>query len=308
MMLSDDFSDLTSLLLVEHIAATGSLTAAAEKSSMTVSAASQRLAKLERSIGQSLFVRLPRGMSPTEAGAAVIRRIGALRFEIRSIRGDLEAIQSLRAGSVRLGSFPTASASLVSDALREFIATWPDVQVSVRSGVFPDLLEVLESGEVDLAVLWSYDFTPPWPTSILVQPLMHDPMHLLVSATSSSATTIALAELSDASWIVRQDQHPATQVLLRSCARAGFEPRVVYEANDYQEVQAMVSAGVGVAMVPGLALDQLRADVRKLAFTKNSAVPARQISLGTLDRRSLSPSMVAMTRCLQRAARALSGA
>lgn len=294
--------DLISLELLVHIDEATTLSGGAELSNMTASGASQRIAKLEQLIGQPVLERLPRGVRLTDAGEVLAQRARLIRQELRSASGELEAIKGLERGSVRLGSFPTASASMLSDALKQLHARWPAIDVRVQSALRPKLLDMLAAGEIDLAVLWSYAWTEETASTFAQQLLTTDATRLLVAADSSIEDGVRLRSLAAQRWITRNGGHPASDALYRSCERVRMTPEVVYEAYDYQEVQAMVAAGVGVAMVPSLAVRWHRSDVRVVAFDARDRVPSRNIYLASVNRRRFTPAMRAVADTIVRVA------
>jgi DNA-binding transcriptional LysR family regulator len=97
---------------------------------------------------------------------------------------------------------------------------------------------------------------------------------------------VRIEDLREQEWIVR-DEHPVADVLRRVCREAGFEPRIAFAANDYQETQGMVAAGIGIALAPELALSALRRDIVAVPL---AGAPARRILLGHLANRRLSPA------------------
>jgi DNA-binding transcriptional LysR family regulator len=293
--------DLISLDLLLDIADAGTLTGGAARSLMGASAASQRIAKLEAAVGQPLLERLPRGIRVTEAGQVLVDRTRIIRRELRSATGELEAIRGLERGEVRLGSFPTVSASVLSDALKIAAARWPAVKVVVHSALRPSLLDMLQEGDIEMALLWSYPWTEEAEKSLDLRPIMDDETLLLVAADSPLRDGVRLSDLVDEPWITRGNEHPASDVLRRSAPAMGSTPRVVYRANDYLEVQAMVAAGVGVAMVPRIALDHHRPDVKALAFHPQDRVPSRIVYLATLARRAYTPAMRAVADAVSEA-------
>lgn len=295
--------DVVSLLLLLDIAETGSITAGADLAAITVSAASQRVARLERQAGQPLLVRLPRGVKLTEAGELLVARAGAMRRELRAAEAELSALRSLETGTVRLGSFPTASASLLSDALVTLRREHPAITVQVRSALRPDLLSMLHSGEIDLTLMWSYQWTDAADWAVSVRRLMVDRTVLLVPD-SWRRKRFRLADLRDQRWIVRGDDHPSSEALLRSCQRAGFAPEIAYRAHDYQEVAAMVAAGIGIAMAPSLAVERVAHDLRTVPLPGTDQVPARSIELLAPGRRPLTPAATQLSDHLARAAAA----
>lgn len=298
-------ADLLTLRLLVLIADKGSVTAAAETLNMTPSAASQRITKFEGYLGLPLLERLPRGVRMTEAGAVVVQHARGMIRSLHAAAGQLGAMKAMESGVVRLGSFPTISASLLSDALKDAHARWPGIEVVVRSALRPRLIEMLTSGEIELALLWSYPWTPITEPLIELSPLGVDTTVLLVAADSPLQDGVGLWEVTDARWIIRNGDHPASALLDRSFSAFNAKPNVVYEAYDYQEIQAMVGAGMGIAMAPRLALTHHRPDVRVVELAPSPSLPERSIYLARLNRREPSPSMRGVMTALRDAAQQL---
>ncbi|MGW8375156.1 LysR family transcriptional regulator [Streptomyces sp. ODS28] len=297
------------LLLLTEAAERGSLTAAAEEMGMTTSAASQQLSLLEREAGQPLLERLPRGVRSTAAGAALVARGRVIRRELRAAEADLESHAHLNQGTLQLGSFPTASASLLPLALTRFRRRHPAIRTVVRAGVLDELLEMLHTGKCEQALLWDYDWNRIEDGSLTLTHLLDDPTVLVVPADSPlrERPRAHLPHLADQDWIIRADNHPVADVLRRSCHRAGFEPRIAYASHDYQEAQAMVAAGLGIAIAPRLALTSRRSDVRLLPLTSDEPTPVRRILLARPSRRAATPAAQAMTRILRAVAEKFAG-
>ncbi|MGW7070586.1 LysR family transcriptional regulator [Streptomyces sp. NPDC054855] len=305
------------LLLLAEVAERGSLTAAAEALSMTTSAASQQMSLFEREAGQPLIERLPRGVRPTAAGAALVERGRAIRREMQAAEADLEAFGHLDRGVVTLGSFPTASASLLPLALTRFRRAHPQVRTVVRAGVLAQLREMLHIGEVELSLLWDYDWNRVDDDQLILTPLLEDPTVLVVPTSSPlvSSDHVRLSDLADQEWIIRAENHPVADVLRRACRQAGFEPRIAYASHDYQEAQAMVAAGLGLALAPRLALTNRRSDVRLLPLSPTVTArspqeqaagevpPVRRILLARSAQRAVTPAAQAMARVLHTVAR-----
>ncbi|WP_020670359.1 LysR family transcriptional regulator [Amycolatopsis nigrescens] len=293
--------DVRRILLLTEVAEHGSLTAAAEAAGMTASAASQQMSRLEAEVGQPLLHRLPRGVRLTDAGSALVDRGRSIRRELRAAEADLECFAQLDRGTLRLGSFPTASASLLPLALTRFSRKHPGTQAGVRSAMLAELLEMLHTGEVELAVLWDYQWNRVDDPSLTVTHLLDDPTVLVVPADSELLDdgAISLTSLAGQRWIIRADNHPVAEVLRRSCALAGFEPDIAYESHDYQEAQAMVAAGLGIAIAPRLALTNRRNDVRLVRFATDVPAPTRRILLARPKNRTPTPAALAMTTILQ---------
>jgi len=278
------------LLLLVDVVRAGSITAAAAKLSYTTSAVSQQIAKLESEAGQPLLERHARGVRLTEAGAALARRAERIETQLVAARSELDDLAGLRAGTVRLGTFPTAGSSLLPRVVKIFKSRHPAVGLTVRSSRFAQLRAMLDAREIEMSLLWDYEWNPVADPDLTVQPLLIDPPTLVVSAQHRFAKrkTIAMDELADEQWITREDTHPVGLVLQRACNAAGFSPTVAFAANDYQEAQAMVAVDLGVSLAPRLALENLRDDVRVIPIVDGA--PSRRILLAHLAEHRLTPA------------------
>lgn len=289
------------MLLLTEAADRGSISAAADAFAITPSAASQQLARLEAEVGQPLVERLPRGIRLTDAGRAMALRGRRVRGELRGAQADLDSFANLDRGALTMGAFPTASSSVLPLALTRFARKHPDVRVTVRSALLVGLLDLLRAGEVELAILWDYEWNRVEDESLRVSHLLDDPTVLVVPANSEllEQPAVDLSELSEQKWITRAENHPVAEMLHRSCRLAGFEPAVSHESHDYQEAQAMVAAGLGIAIAPRLALTNRRHDVRLLSFDSRAPAPTRRILLASPANRAPTPAVEAMAETLR---------
>lgn len=280
--------DLRRLHVLREVGRLGSLTSAAAALSFTTSAVSQQIGKLEHEMGVALLERHPRGVALTEAGRALLRYADDIDRTIEAARAEMDEFAGLRRGQLRMGTFPTVGASLMPDVVLAFRARHPEVAVTVVSARRDGLIERLKRRDIELTLLWDYPWEQIDDEELAITPLMNDPTVLLVPREHplASGGAVRIDALRDQEWIVR-DEHPVADVLRRVCRDAGFEPRIAFAANDYQETQGMVAAGIGIALAPQLALSALRPDIASVPM-KNS--PTRRILLAHLVNRRLSPA------------------
>jgi len=280
--------DLHRLHVLREVGRSGSLTSAAAALSFTTSAVSQQIAKLEQEMGVVLIERHPRGVVLTEAGRALLHYADDIDRTVEAARAEMGEFAGLRRGQLRLGTFPTGGASLMPDVVLAFRARHPEVAVTVVSARRDGLLERLRRREIELTLLWDYPWQQIDDPDLTLARLTNDPTVLLVPREHPIANlgSVRIDALSDQEWVVR-DEHPVADVLRRVCRDAGFEPRIAFAANDYQETQGMVAAGIGIALAPRLALTALRPDVVAVPL---AGAPKRRILLAHLANRRLSPA------------------
>ncbi len=305
-MLNDDFQelfDIRRLALLVEVVEQGSVTAAADAMMYTPSAVSQQLRKLEQEVGQPLLTRRSRGVVPTEAGQLLAGHARKIVAQMQAAQADLAELAGLKRGSLTIGTFPTLAGSFLPVVLRTFKKRYPAISLSVRSARFDELLKGLHSGAMGLCLLWDYPWNRFEDDSIRITEVFDESTVLLVSRSHPLADrdVISMEELRKESWIVRAESHPVVEVLQRSAHDAGFEPAIGFLANDYQEAQAMVSVGMGVAMVPKTAVALQHPDVKVISL--GPGAPSRRVFLAQRQDKVYAPAEVAFHSTLLEVAR-----
>ena len=251
--------DARRLLIFREVARAGSISAAARTLGWTQPAVSQHLSALERAVGVPLLLRGPAGVELTEPGRVLLARADALAVQLHMAEEELADLTALRRGRVRLAAYPSAAATLVPRAVAGLRTGHPDVDVELTEAEPPEALALLASGDVDLALVFSYEDTAPVDgPGLRWHPLADEPVALVVGVGHPAAgrKRIALSDLAGEEWIVGCARCRAHTLLL--CAAAGFEPRVRHVSDDYVVVQNLVAVGLGVTLLPQSALDAYR--------------------------------------------------
>jgi DNA-binding transcriptional LysR family regulator len=270
---------LTRLRVLAELAERGSFSAAAEALNYTQSAVSKQVAAFEREVGTQLVLREWRPVRLTAAGEALVSHAGALFERLAAAEAELEAIAALEAGRLRVGTFATAGATLVVRALAAFRDRFPGVRVTLEEGGPDRLVGAVRAGDLDLAVVFDHPALGVTRDDGLEgRHLLEDPSDLLVHPWHRLAgrKRVAFADLRDEDWLLPAfgPDSPTQKLLAAACAAAGYEPRVVFRVNDCQMVQALVALGMGIALVPRLALHPLHAGV---AVTELKGSPTRRV-------------------------------
>ena len=287
-----------------EVAKQGSISAAAEELSYTQSAVSQQIAALEAETGVTLIERLPRGVRLTTAGSTLLAHAEGILGRLAAAEADLEAIAGLRGGQLRMASFPTAGATLMPLAIAMFRAQHPEVELTLAEGEPEDIAPRLYAGEFDLALLFEFPGARE-PAGVAHQSvrLLEDPMYVALRNDHPLASKLglSLADLRDEQWVQTSAPSPCARHVVRSCLAAGFEPIVTFESDDYETIQGLVAAGVGVALIPRLALTRVHRGIRVRALAPRS--PARNVIAATSTGPRVTPAAQAMVDVLSDVAR-----
>ncbi|MET9114317.1 LysR family transcriptional regulator [Streptomyces longwoodensis] len=297
------------LRVLRAVAATGSFSAAGRELGCTQPAVSQQMKALEASVGTPLLVRTGREMRLTQAGEALVRHASGILAGLTAAEEEVAAIAGLRAGRVRLVSFPSGSSTLVPTALAALRAAHPGTRVSLEEAEPPESVDKLRAGDCDVALAFRYEKPAggeraPGPEEwddLVVRPLLTDRLVGLVPERHrlAAAGSVAIGDLADEPWIAGCPR--CRGQLVQVCEGAGFTPRIDFATDDYPAVVGLVGAGLGVAVLPQLAV----ASVRPRGARTVTLEPAvrREIVALTLPDLAQVPAVAATLGELQRAAR-----
>jgi DNA-binding transcriptional LysR family regulator len=264
------------LLVFREVAHSGSMAAAARTLGWTQPAVSQHIRKLEKDLGLALITRVGRGIALTDPGQLLLRHADAIDARLEAAGEALADLARRRTGRVRIAAFPSASATLVSTALMNLSTVHPGLDVRLTQVEPPEALLLLAEGQCDLAVVFDYPGEDFERGPLEAVKLLRDPLRAVIGPNHPLAgrERVTLTDLSDQHWIagcVSCRKH-----LVREAVKAGFTPDIRHSTDDYVVVQALVSAGIAVATLPGLALRaSLNPSVKVLPL---DGYPARTVS------------------------------
>jgi DNA-binding transcriptional LysR family regulator len=299
--------DVKQLRVLKAVAECGSFSAAAEALSYTQPAVSQQIAALEKRAGATLVDRTSRGVRLTDAGRALVDHAEVVLSRLAAAEAELEAMASIRGGRVRLASFPTAGASLLPPAVALFTERYPEVELSFVEREPEDSAQMLRAAELEVALVFEYGGVETefqrFYEGIELHHLVDDPMYLALRPGHPVARKprVRLQDVADETWIQESGNHSwCGRFHENACQAAGFKPKVGFRSDDYNVVQGLIAAGVGISLLPGLALTNVREDI--VVRSLGARAPARRIAAATLAGRYRSPATDAMLGILEEVA------
>jgi molybdate transport repressor ModE-like protein len=279
--------DVKRLRILREVAAHGSFSAAAEALYLSQSAVSQQIATLEREVGMKLLERTREGTRPTDAGRVLVDHADAAIARLEEAERELAAIAGLEGGEVRIASFPSASATLLTMAVSDFVELHPKVRLSVTEAEPEESMPRLRAGDVDLALTFDYPAVPTEEERDVERSLLlTESMHVALPKNHPLADQpkVRMADLAEEVWLSGDCPSSCGEMVLRACRDAGFDPRVGFESDDYHVLQGFVAAGLGVTLLPDLALPTLRGDI--VVLPTDPPAPVRRVWAETRRTRS----------------------
>jgi DNA-binding transcriptional LysR family regulator len=291
--------DLRRLTVLRAVAREGSFSAAARALDYTQPAVSHHISRLEQEVGTTLLLRTPRGVRLTDAGEALVQHADAVITRLAAAEDEVAEIAGLRTGRVRVAAFPSGSATLIPGAARALRDAHPGVSLTLVEAEPPEAMELLRTGQVDVALTFGYpESGPADDREFALEPLFDDELYLVLPADPVSAGHRAqprLVELEHETWIAGCER--CRSHLLHLCAHAGFQPDIAYATDDYVTVQSLVAAGLGVTVLPSLALRAHRhPGIRAISLGGDAT---RQVAVVVLPGPRRPPAVTAMIEALR---------
>ena len=247
--------ELIQLKYFISIADAMSFTRAAEVLHMSQPALSYQMRQLERELGTRLFDRKGRSIALTADGELFLPLAQGVLFRAAEAVRILREHMGAEVGQVRMGCNPSVAMYVVPGMLAEFHRDYPGVKVEVIEGGDQKLHRLIHNGSIDFAVVTA----PGAPQILQVTPLGTEYVRVVTSVRHRFAGRISLElnELADEQFVLSDSSYNVTAQILEACRRAGFEPKVTYQAGSLEAVKNFVRQGLGVALLPAIALEGL---------------------------------------------------
>ncbi|MCU1494944.1 MAG: LysR family transcriptional regulator [Acidimicrobiaceae bacterium] len=292
------------LRILKAVVDTGSVSGAAAALGYTSSAISQQVTALERETDTVLFERAGRGVRPTDAALLLSEHAARVLATLHETEEALASLRAGRIGRIRLGAFPTAGSTLVPAALAAFQRLHPNVALDLVVAETEDAVAALRSGSLDIAVALQFFGESGMPDDGLVyEHLLSDPFRVVIPRQHrlASRRSVDLVDLAQDRWVsIKSCPGYCQRVADEACVQAGFRPTYALEADEYPTAQGFVAAGLGVALVPMLALGSVHPGVVVRRIRKGDW--ARELWLATRPAIAEHLPIRAMLGCLHDAA------
>lgn len=252
--------EIHQLIYLVAIAEEASFSKAADRLGVAQPSISQQVKKLEDEVGTPLFDRMPRRVVPTAAGEKLIEHARRVLAELADARRRLADAADSVSGSLKIGAIPTIAPYLLPDVLKHFAAKYPEVQVDVVEDVTARLESLVEQGDLDLAVMSNLEAGP----TVHIETIGRESLHLMLPRSHPLAKrrSVPWSELTDERFLVLHEMHCLSGQVAHVCQRRKVRPNVVMRGAQLGTIAEMVSAGLGISVVPAMMASRDRSATR----------------------------------------------
>jgi DNA-binding transcriptional LysR family regulator len=284
--------NLVQLNVLAAVARHGSVTEAAKELHYSQPSVSHHLSRLEAATGVKLIQRVGRGIRLTPEGQLLANRAAEIVGRVDAASNELAAQVGLEAGRVRLAANASVLSTLVPKAAAALAQAHPGLELSLVDQHPVEALQMLRHGEIDVALVFRYAESSAEDEGFRLVHIGDDPVYLISQRPDDS-----LANHRQSAWIGGCERCRGELITL--CQREGFTPRIASLSDDMVVVQALVAAGIGVATLPGFALQAHR--LPGVHATELTSHP-RQIQVATYGEPPDPPAIAAVVTALAEAA------
>jgi len=288
--------ELTQLKYFTTIAETMSFTGAAEILHVSQPALSYQIRHLERELGTRLFERKSRRIKLTPDGEVFLPLAQNVLFRANEALRILREHMGAEVGEVHMGCNPSVAQSLVPAILAEFHRDYPRVMVEVTEGGDTEIQRLIQTGMIDFAVVTA----PGSPQILDVTPLGTEYLRVVTSVRHELAKRrcVDLRDLSEEEFVLFDNTFNLRGQILEACRRAGFEPKIAYQAGSIEAVKNFVRQGLGVSIMPAIALEGLGRQAMAIIDIEGGLT--RDLNLITAKDRSLTHASQALASIVKR--------
>jgi LysR family transcriptional regulator, transcription activator of glutamate synthase operon len=244
--------ELRHLRYFEAVARYSHVTRAAAELHIAQPALSKQISQLEQELGVALFDRVGRNVRLTEAGEALLPHARTVMAQVEAARAAMAERIGLRRGRATVGTPPTVGTLLLPQALSAFHKRYPGIELRVHEAGVQTLLDLMETGLTDVAIVT----LPVEDSQLTVVPLFTEDLVIAVWRTHPLAQReqVQMGDLREEAWVLSPANYELRESTLDACRRAGFAPRVVLDGGETDTLLRLVAAGVGIALVPRMAV------------------------------------------------------
>jgi len=251
--------EMQQLRYVVAVARTGNFSRAAEQCHVSQPSLSQQIMKLEDELSERLFDRMKRAAKLTPHGKTFLRRAMRILHEVDAVKREAVEANSLLRGTITIGVLPTIAPYLLPESVAEFTEKYPGVEIVVQEDTTAQLLKHTLAYEIDFALVSQ----PINDERLAVRVLFAEELLLALPPGHplTRKSKIGVGDLACERLIVMKEGHCLGDQVLNFCEKRDWHPQISFRSAQLETIQALVSAGLGLSLIPAMAARTGRRDL-----------------------------------------------
>ncbi|MDR0270627.1 LysR family transcriptional regulator [Paenibacillus sp.] len=231
------------------------VTQASEELHVAQSAVSRQIHQLEEELGVQLFMQKGRNLQLTPVGQLFCKRVDSILKDLDKAVVEVHEFLDPEQGEIRIGFPHSLGIHLIPSVVAEFKRRYPNVKFRFKQGMFPSLIRDVISAEVDLA------FISPFPEKheqVEGEVMLTEELYAILPPNHPLAKeeSIKLSQLKDDKFVLFSKGYSLRPIVWHACLEAGFTPKIAFEGEETDAIRGLVAAGMGVSILPEMALFQ----------------------------------------------------
>lgn len=218
------------------------------------SAVSRQIFKLESELGVDLFIHEGRKVKLTPIGRLFLSHMEHLMKVIDNAQQEISEFLDPERGTVRIGFPSSLAAQMIPTVVSGFREKYPSVHFQLQHGSYKELVEWVAKGDMNLALMGPVPHEPQIKSEVLFE----EKFVALLPASHPLANqdSVKLSELKDDSFVLFPEGFVLREMVVKACANLGFQPKVTFEGDDLDAIKGLVSSGLGLTVLPEIALSE----------------------------------------------------
>ena len=275
------YFDLTDMRLMLNIAEVKSLTKAAERTFLSLPAASHRIKNLEQSMGTELLYRSSQGVTLTPAGEVFVEHAKRVSQQLQYLRGDMKEYAEGIRGRIRVYANTTAMSEFMPKILGRYLALQPDVSIELRERLSIEIVQAVAEGHADIGIVAGLDEAVMKSSNLQYLPYRVNKLSFVAhpSHPLSQGQSIDFSDSLEESYVCLSEWSAIHGFLLKAASSFGRTLRYRVEVSSFEAVCRMVEAKVGVSVIPETAIDRYAQVMNITKVDLNDAWANRQLQV-----------------------------
>lgn len=240
--------DIRQMQVLIEVARLRSFTKAAEALYITQPTISKTIKAMEEELGVVLFDRVGKKIELTDAGQIIATQAQQIVTSFHNLMAELDDLRNLKKGHLRIGLPPMVGASFFPKVIGEFHQRYPDITIQLFEDGAKKVEQDVAGGLLDVGVV----VLPTVEAELSSFPFVEEKLNLVVHPSHPLAEreSAELAELAQDGFVLFREDFTLHGRIIGECAKAGFQPHVIYESSQWDLISGMVAVGLGITLLP----------------------------------------------------------